>query len=110
MLSSPKVGELLGSERPAAAVLLSTAEAERCSHCFADCALAPLPCFRCSAVRSAHRVPTPFPLPLRVAKAGRKHLNEEITLLLPTGIRERYSQTISNLGYAALLRRCELLI
>jgi hypothetical protein len=55
-----------------------------------------------------HRVPTPLPLPLIVAKAGRSHLNEEITLLLPTGIDERYSQTISNLGLAALLRRCEL--
>jgi hypothetical protein len=41
-----------------------------------------------------HRVPTPPPL--RVAKAGRNHLNEEITPLLPTGIGERYSQTISN--------------
>jgi hypothetical protein len=34
-------------------------------------------------------------------------LNEEIIPLLPTGIGERYSQTISNLGHAALLRRCE---
>ncbi len=52
----------------------------------------------------------PLPLPLRVAKAGRNHLNEEIsqiTPLLPTGIGERYSQTISNLEHAALLRRCE---
>ncbi len=40
--------------------------------------------------------PPPTPLPLRVAKAGRNNLNNEITpLLLPTGIGERYSQTIS---------------
>jgi hypothetical protein len=32
-----------------------------------------------------HRVATD-PSPLRVAKAGRNHLNEEITPLLPTGI------------------------
>ncbi len=50
----------------------------------------------------------PLLLPLRVAKAGRNHLNEEITPLLPTGIGERDSQTISNLVHAALLRRCEL--
>ena len=36
----------------------------------------------------------PSSLPLRVVKAGRNHLNEEITPLLPTGIGERYSQTI----------------
>jgi hypothetical protein len=46
----------------------------------------------------------PLP-PLRVATAGKKnHLNEEINPLLPTGIGERYCQTISNLGHAALLR------
>ncbi len=51
----------------------------------------------------------PPPLPLRVGKAGRNHLNEEITPPpLPTAIGERYSQTISNLGLAALLCRCEL--
>ncbi len=57
-----------------------------------------------------HKVPTPSPLPLRVAKAGGNNLNEEITTLLPTGIGERCSQTISNLnlGHAALLRPCEL--
>jgi hypothetical protein len=49
--------------------------------------------------------PSP-PLPLRVATAGNNHLNKEITPLLPTGIGERCSQTISNLGQAALLRRC----
>jgi hypothetical protein len=55
-----------------------------------------------------HRVPTP-PLPLGVAKAGINNLNEEITPLLPpAGTGERYSQTISNLGHAALLRRSEL--
>ncbi len=37
-------------------------------------------------------------------KAGRNHLHEEITPLLPTGIGERLSQTISNLVHAALLR------
>jgi hypothetical protein len=41
-------------------------------------------------------------------KAGRNHMNEEITPLLPTGLTEQYSKTISNLGHAALLRRCEL--
>jgi hypothetical protein len=46
--------------------------------------------------------------PLRVVKAGRNQLNEEITTLLPTRICERYTQTISNLKHAALLRRCEL--
>jgi hypothetical protein len=50
----------------------------------------------------------PTPLPLRVAKAGRTHLNEELTPLLPIGRGERYGQTISNLGHAALLCRCEL--
>ncbi len=34
--------------------------------------------------------------------------NEESTPLHPTGIGERYSQTISNLGHAALLRQDEL--
>jgi hypothetical protein len=47
------------------------------------------------------------PLPLSAAKAGRNHLNENIPLL-PAGIGERYSQTISKLCQAALLRRCEL--
>ncbi len=42
-------------------------------------------------------------IPLSVAKAGRNHLNEEITPLLPTGIGKRYTQTISNLEHAALL-------
>ncbi len=48
------------------------------------------------------------PHPLRVAKTDKNHLNEEITPLLPTGIGKRFSQTISNLGHATLLRRCEL--
>jgi hypothetical protein len=47
-----------------------------------------------------HRVPTPPP---HSPPAGRNHFNEEITPL-PTGKGERYSQTISNLGLAALLR------
>ncbi len=55
------------------------------------------------SVATTHRVP----IPTR-GKAGRNHLNEEITPLLPTGIGKQYSQTISNLGHAALLRRCEL--
>jgi hypothetical protein len=57
------------------------------------------------------RAPTTSPPPLRVAKIGKNHLNDEITLLLPTGIGKRFkkfSQTISNLGHAVLLRRCEL--
>jgi hypothetical protein len=36
----------------------------------------------------AHRVLTLSPLSLRVAKAGRNYLNEEITPLLPTGVGE----------------------
>jgi hypothetical protein len=59
------------------------------------------------AIRN-HRVPTPSPLSLVVAQAGRNHLKEEITPGLPTGVGERYSQTISYLGHAALLGRCEL--
>jgi hypothetical protein len=50
----------------------------------------------------------PPTLPLPVAAAGKNHLKDEITPLLPTGIGKRYSQTISNLGHGALLRRCEL--
>ncbi len=57
---------------------------------------------------SEHRVPTLSLLPLRVAKTGKNRLNEEINPLLSTGIGERFSQTISNLGHAALLRRWEL--
>jgi hypothetical protein len=37
-----------------------------------------------------HRARTISPLPLRVAKTGRNHLNEEFTPLLPTGIGERF--------------------
>ncbi len=44
------------------------------------------------------------PPPLHPATAGKNHLNEEITPLLPTGIGERYCQTILNSGHAALLR------
>jgi len=36
----------------------------------------------------AHRVPTPIPPSSTQGKAGRNHLNEEITRLLPTGIGE----------------------
>jgi hypothetical protein len=49
----------------------------------------------------------PHPPSSTRGKAGRNHWNEEITPLLPTGIGERFSQTKSNLGHAALLRRCE---
>jgi hypothetical protein len=41
----------------------------------------------------------PRHLSYSVAKAGRNHLKEEISPLLPTGIGEWYSQTISNLGH-----------
>jgi hypothetical protein len=50
----------------------------------------------------------PHPPPPLYTKAGRNNLNEEINPLLPTGIGEGYSQTISNLGHATLLCRCEL--
>jgi hypothetical protein len=36
------------------------------------------------------QVADPLPLPVRVAKTGRNHLNEEFTPLLPTGIGERF--------------------
>ncbi len=55
-----------------------------------------------------HRVMPPPPPAVRVGKAGKNHLYEEITPLLPPGIGERYSQTTSNIGHAALLRRSEL--
>ncbi len=44
-----------------------------------------------------NRVPTPPPSTTR-AKTSRNNLNDEIIRLLPTGIGERYSQTISNLA------------
>jgi hypothetical protein len=50
----------------------------------------------------------PPPPPSTGGKAGGNHLNEEITPLLPHWIAERFSQTVSNLGHAALLHRCEL--
>jgi hypothetical protein len=50
----------------------------------------------------------PQPPFLYARKAGRNNLNAEITPLFPTGIGERFSQTMSYLGHAALLRRCEL--
>ena len=53
-------------------------------------------------------MPTPTSPSSSRGKAGRNHLNEEIIPLLPTGIGERFSRTISNLGHGALLRRCEL--
>jgi hypothetical protein len=48
------------------------------------------------------------PPPLSRAKTGNNHLNEYNTLPPLTGKGERYSQTISNLCKAALLRLCEL--
>jgi hypothetical protein len=62
--------------------------------------------FRCS--KQSKKGADPPTLPERVANGGRNHLNEEITPLLPTGMGERYGQTISNLGHAAPLRRCEI--
>jgi hypothetical protein len=44
----------------------------------------------------------PLPLPLHEATAGKNHLNEEITPLLPTGIGERCCQTIAELIQGAL--------
>ncbi len=55
-----------------------------------------------------HWAPTPPPPSPTQGKAGRSHLSEEVTPLLPTGLGERFSQTILNLGHAALLRRCEI--
>jgi hypothetical protein len=43
-----------------------------------------------AVARETHRARIPSPLPLRVAKTGRNHLNEEFTPLLPTGIGERF--------------------
>ncbi len=54
-----------------------------------------------------HRARIPSPIPLRVVKTGRNHLNEEITPLLPTGIGDRFKPNLINLGHAAPLRRCE---
>jgi hypothetical protein len=59
-------------------------------------------------ISPGHRGPTPPPPSSTREEAGINDLKEEITLHFPTGIGERFSQTISNLGYAALLRRCEL--
>ncbi len=51
-----------------------------------------------------HRMPTPYPPFSTRGKAGRNHLNQEITPLLPTGVGEWFSQTISNLGHLAPMR------
>jgi hypothetical protein len=59
-------------------------------------------------VAGGHRARIISPFPLRVAKTGRNHLNEEFTPLLPTGIGERFWPNVNNLGHAAPLRRCEL--
>ncbi len=68
--------------------------------------LTPFPISLLTCIIANHRVPTPASPLCVITKAGRNHLNKEITPLLSTGIGERYSQTISNLGHAALLRRC----
>jgi hypothetical protein len=52
----------------------------------------------------------PHPPSSKRRKAGGNNLNEETIPLLPTGKDERFSQTISYLGHAALLRRCEHLL
>ncbi len=57
---------------------------------------------------SSHSVPTPPPLPLRLAKAGGKSFEPGNTPLLPTGIGERYGQTISNLGHVVIAPMCDL--
>jgi hypothetical protein len=41
-------------------------------------------------VNKNHRARIISPLPLRVAKTGRNHLNEEFSPLPPTGIGERF--------------------
>jgi hypothetical protein len=56
----------------------------------------------------AYRVPNPSHLPLRAAKTGKNHCWTRKLPHHPTGIGERFRQTISNLGHAALLRWCEL--
>jgi hypothetical protein len=48
-------------------------------------------CFSLGVVSGAdHRSRIPSPLPLRVAKTSRNHLNDEFTPLLPTWIGERF--------------------
>ncbi len=49
-----------------------------------------------------------LPPPLSAAKAGKKSFERIKTTLLPTGIGERYSLSISNLCQAEFLCRCEL--
>jgi hypothetical protein len=74
---------------------------------FAHVLISPLISVCVELQRPRHRVPTPPgppPPSLREAKARRNHLNEVSSSLIPTGIGERYSQTLSNLGHAALLR------
>ncbi len=60
------------------------------------------------------RIKVYFHNPRRIAEsfsllvAQGADLNEEIIPVLPTGIGERFNQTMSNLGHAAVLRRREL--
>jgi hypothetical protein len=61
----------------------------------------------CTAVPQGAECECDTPPPLHVGTAGKNHLNEEITPLIPTGIGVRYCQTITNLRHSAILRRCE---
>jgi len=64
--------------------------------------------FSCCWTRLHPQGADPRPPSSTRGKAVRNQLTVEITLLLLSGIGERFSQTISKLGHAALLRRCEL--
>ncbi len=62
--------------------------------------------YRDEGLDQTHSVPTPPSLPL--GKAGKSFEGGNYPPSSPTGIGERYSQTISNFEHAALLRPCEL--
>jgi hypothetical protein len=69
----------------------------------------PLICgFRCGRAPDPQGADSLPPPPSMCSEDRKNHLNEEITPLLPTGIGERFRQTISNLEHDALLRRYEL--
>ncbi len=65
-------------------------------------------CLSCHHHGNNHRVLTPPPRPVKAVKAGTNHFEQAKYPLLPIGIGVQYSQTISKLSQAALLRRCEL--